>query len=356
METLLPSGWTMAASAFNWTPEIIASERTSAEIVTGIAKAGIATVVELEPGLLWRTFPAPQDQEVGAFRSAMEAAGGSVSIVGCSLDDYLTTTARRTTALRLEFLVPQLKAAHRVGAAGVRLPIGQAGPELLKLVQPLLHDLDLVLFEEIQGQQHPRNPQVLPALDHIASLDDDRIRVLVDISMLMPALPVTYLEELAKAGVAADLLARLETDWKDPATHDAVVTALRSDVVPPAIHTLFMNLMIRFGRSDASELKGILPLVGAFHLKFWDLQDTDGRVSRPLQQLGRLLGEEGFAGTLTSEWGGHEWLQDDPTVMTRRHLKLAKDALGTGAAAATASAALTANRDLMTSLNTLAES
>jgi hypothetical protein len=100
-----------------------------------------------------------------------------------------------------------------------------------------------------------------------------------------------------------------------------------------------MNLVIRFGRSDASELKGILPLVGAFHLKFWDLQDTDGRVSLPLKQLGRLLGEEGFAGTLTSEWGGHEWLQDDPTVMTRRHLELAKDALGTGAAAATANVA-----------------
>ena len=329
METHVPAHWTLAASSFNWTPEIITAKRTSAEIVAAIAQDNVSKVVELEPGLLWRTFPSPQDQEVDEFRSLLESVGGSVSIVGCSLDDYVTTTVRRTTAQRLEFLIPQLKAAHRVGAAGVRLPIGQAGPELLKLVQPLLHDLDLVLYEEIQGQQHPRNPQVLPALDHIAALDDERIRVLVDVSMLMPALPETYLEELAKGGLAPELLARLRADWKDPATNDAVMAALRSDSVPHAIHTLFMNLLIRFGRSDATELREILPLVGAFHLKFWDLEDDDGRVSQPLQDLGRLLDGEGFAGTLTSEWGGHEWLQDDPGDMTRRHLELSRSALMT---------------------------
>ncbi|MFI2566300.1 restriction endonuclease subunit R [Paenarthrobacter sp. NPDC018779] len=337
MEASLPAGWTLAASSFNWTPDIIKAERTAVDIVTGIAATGVADVVEVEPGSLWRTFPAPQDHEVDAFREALEAAGGRVGVVGCSLDDF-TTTERRTTGQRLEFLVPQLDAARRVGATGVRLPIGQAGPELLGLIQPLLHDLDLVLFEEIQGQQDPRNPRVRPALDHIAALDDARIRVLVDISMLMPALPVTYLEELARGGVSPVLCSRLESEWKDPATNDAVMAALRSGTVPPRIHTLFMNLLIRFGRSDASELKEILPLVGGFHLKFWDLEDADQRVSGPLQDLARLLGNEGFTGTLTSEWGGHEWLRDDPSEMTGRHLALAKSSLAAGAARETARA------------------
>ena len=35
----------------------------------------------------------------------------------------------------------------------------------------------------------------------------------------------------------------------------------------------------------------------------------------------------GFSGTLCSEWGGHEWLDDDPTRMTRDHLALARRAL-----------------------------
>ena len=75
-----------------------------------------------------------------------------------------------------------------------------------------------------------------------------------------------------------------------------------------------MNLLVRFGRSPVDVVRGILPLVGAFHLKFWDLDDADGRVSQPLRDLGTLLRDAapGFAGTLCSEWGGHEWLDAGP--------------------------------------------
>ena len=80
-----------------------------------------------------------------------------------------------------------------------------------------------------------------------------------------------------------------------------------------------------------------LPLVGAFHLKFWDLDDTDGRVSAPIRDLGALLAPSAFTGTLCSEWGGHEWLVEaDAADMTRRHLALARRALADGAAAAAA--------------------
>ncbi|MFF2028779.1 restriction endonuclease subunit R [Arthrobacter sp. NPDC058192] len=333
MVPVFPESWTLCASSFNWTPEIIAARRPAQDIVSGIADS-VSKSIELEPGLLWRSFPAPQDAEVDGLREALAAKEGRVSIVGASLDDFTSPTERRTLRERLDFLVPQLHAAHRVGASGIRLPIGQAGTELLALVQPLLHELDLVLYEEIQGQQTPRNPAVAPALDAIAGLADDRVRVLVDISMLMPALPVTYLEELRRGDVSADLLERLENDWRDPATPDAVTALLRSGKVPPPVHTLFMNLLIRFGRSDAADLQDILPLVGGFHLKFWDLDDADRRVTQPLSDLGGLLGRNGFKGTLTSEWGGHEWLQDDPTEMTRRHLALAETALAEGALAA----------------------
>lgn len=324
----IPTGWTFCASSFNWAPEIISARRTAAEIVTGIA--GTAQTIELEPGLVWRSFPDPRDAEVDALRDSLAAAGGSISIVGASLDDFTSPTDRRSLQERVDFLLPQLQAARRVGADGVRLPIGQAGGELLRRLLPLLYELDLVLYEEIQGQQSPANPAVAPALDEIAGLGDPHVRVLVDISMLMPALPVTYLDELRRAGVDAALMRRLENEWRDPATLDAVTALLRSGGVPPRIHTLFMNLLIRFGRSEAADLEGLLPLVGAFHLKFWDLDDDGGRVSQPLRDLGSLLGRHGFAGTLTSEWGGHEWLRDDPTEMTRKHLALAEAALTPG--------------------------
>lgn len=334
MTTELPAGWTLSASAFNWTPDVIRAEHAAPDLAVGIVTHGIAPVIELEPGQLWRSFPESADTEVDALRRRLDAAGGSVSIVGASLDDWLGPGRRRTQAERLAFLVPQLHAARRVGAAGVRLPIGQAGEPLLRELLPMLHELDLVLLEEIQGQQTPDSPTTAAAIDVIAGIDDPHVRLLVDISMLMPALPTTYLEQLARAGLPEGLMSRLAEDWRDPATAGAVVELLRSGAVPPAIHTMYMNLLVRFGRSRATELRGILPLVGAFHLKFWDLDDADDRVSQPVRDLGAVLAGSDFTGTMCSEWGGHEWLDGaDAADMTRRHLALARSALADGVAA-----------------------
>ena len=327
----LPPSWTLAASAFNWTPDVIRAERAAPDIAVGIVADGVAPVIELEPGQLWRSFPTTADAEVDALRAGLDAVGGSVSIVGASLDDWISPTRRRTEPERLEFLLPQLHAAHRVGAAGVRLPIGQAGEPLLRRLLPVLGELDLVLYEEIQGQQTPDSAAARGGIETIAGIDDPRVRLLVDISMLMPSLPQSYLDRLREGGVHETLLQRLATDWRDPATNGAVVDVLRSGGVPPQVHTMFMNLLVRFGRSDAADLRSVLPLVGAFHLKFWDLDDTDGRVSQPIRDLGAELAGTDFTGTLCSEWGGHEWIDADAADMTRRHLDLARTALNAGA-------------------------
>lgn len=323
----LPDAWTLAASAFNWTPEVILAARPATDIVVDIVGSGIAPMIEIEPGQLWRSFPEPDGTEVDALRDALAAVGGAVSIVGASLDDWAGRGRRRDDAERLAFLMPQLHDARRLGARGVRLPIGQAGEPLLRELLPVLHDLDLVLFEEIQGRQTPGSDAAGPAIDTIVRLDDPRVRLLVDISMLMPAAPESYLDKLRAGGVPTALISRLRSDWRDPATVDAIVGLLRSGGVPPQVHTLYMDLLVRFGCSDAAVLRDILPFVGAFHLKFWDLDDSDARVSQPIRDLGTLLGATGFTGTLTSEWGGHEWLDADPSDMTRAHLALARTAL-----------------------------
>ncbi|MEV8240500.1 restriction endonuclease subunit R [Microbacterium testaceum] len=319
----LPEGWTLSASAFNLTPEVIRAARSAPDLALTLVERGIASAVEIELGQMWRGFPAPPTRDVEAFHDRLAAEGGRVSIVGVSIDEY-DRGRRRTDAERRAFLEPQLRAAASVGAAGVRLPIGQAGAILDDLV-PLLEDLDLVLFEEAQGHETPAaRPE---DYDRIAELDTPHVRLLLDISMLMPALPVTYLERLERGGIPADLVGRLRDEWREPATHDAVIGLLRSGGVPGPVHTLYMNLLVRFGRAHVSDLASVLPLLGAAHLKFWDLDDADHRISHPLRDVGTALAATGFTGTLCSEWGGQEWLDDDPWEMTSRHLSLAAGAL-----------------------------
>lgn len=320
-------GWKFSANAFNLTPLVIEASDDAATIAESLVTGGIARDIEVELGQLWRSFPAPTADEGAALRERLARHGGRVSIVGGSIDDWASPDRRRDEDERFAFLLPQLHVAAALGARGIRLPLGQAGRPLLERLLPSLRDLDLVLFEEAQGQESPANPSAARAYETIADLDDPHVRLLLDSSMLMPALPVTYLERLAAAGLDAGLLARLRDEWLDPATLEGVVSTLRSGGVPPAVHTLFMNLLVRFGRTSIGELRSVLPLIGGVHLKFWDLDDADGRVSRPIAELGAALAGTGFTGTLCSEWGGHEWLDDDPLEMTRAHLALARTAL-----------------------------
>jgi hypothetical protein len=327
MTTPIPADWTLSASAFNLTPTVIEARRGAPEIAASLNSEGLASEIEVELGQLWRSFPAPRDDEAHALRDDLARLGGRVSIVGGSIDDWASPDRRRSDDERHDFLVPQLRAAAALGATGVRLPLGQAGPALLERLVPLLEELDLVLFEEAQGSGSPADPAAAPAYETIARLDTPHVRLLVDISMLMPALPVTYLDLLDDSDLPRDLVRRLREEWQDPATTGAVIDALRAGAVPPGIHTLYMNLLVRFGRSSIDELAPVLPLLSAAHLKFWDLDDTDGRVSQPIRDLGAALRRSGFTGTLCSEWGGQEWLDDDPLETTRAHLALARDAL-----------------------------
>ncbi|BDZ44453.1 hypothetical protein [Naasia aerilata] len=97
----LPNGWTLAASSFNWTPEVIRAERPAPEIVAAIAGDGVATVIELEAGQALRSFPEPTAEEVDALRSAVEEAGaGSASSARASTtSDRTAARAPRTSAV-----------------------------------------------------------------------------------------------------------------------------------------------------------------------------------------------------------------------------------------------------------------
>lgn len=323
----LPAGWVLTASAFNWTPEMVVGDRDAADIAVGIVEDGLAVEIEAEPGQLWRSFPGRSEGDAADFGERLAAVGGRVSILGASIDDWSPQGTRRTDDERLAFLLPQIEIAQQLGARGLRLPIGQAGRPLLDRVLPILHETGLTLFEEIQGSQTPGSPQAGSAIDQIVGIDDPHVRLLVDISMFMPAVPESYLARLEAGGIPGDLIETLRHRWRDPATVGAIVDLLRSGAVPASVHTLYMDMLVRFGRSEASVITEVLPWVGAFHLKFWDLDDSGDRVSGPIRDLEALLRGTDFAGTFCSEWGGHEWLDDDPTTITRDHLELARRAL-----------------------------
>jgi sugar phosphate isomerase/epimerase len=324
-----PAAWVLAASSFNWTRDILQAARTPHDIVVGIAQSRVSEVVEVELGQCFRSFPRMNEEEVDRLRLGLDAHGARVSIVGLGLDDYTSLVHHRTEAQRLAFLEPQLRAAQRLGAHGVRLPFGQPDPALLNALTPLLEALGLVLYLEIQGPQGPGSPGYEETMALFADGSNRRLQLLLDASMVTPMLPTSYLDCLGRSGVPADLVDRVTHGWEDPATAKAVRECLAGGQVPPQALALYMTMVVRFGTWTVADLEPLLPYTSAAHLKFWDLDDADGRVTGPLRQLASALDRHGFSGTLCSEWGGHDWYEgpESATEMTRRHLELVRATL-----------------------------
>ena len=84
---------------------------------SGSSQDGLAREIEAEPGQLWRSFPGRSEADAAAFGARLAAAGGRVSILGASIDDWSPHGTRRTDAERFAFLLPQIELAHQLGAA-----------------------------------------------------------------------------------------------------------------------------------------------------------------------------------------------------------------------------------------------
>jgi len=314
---------------FSWTDDLMRAERTPDQIAEDVCSSGYGSFLEVDAGQHFRSFPSIEDSETAALRRVFDGSAVRPSLLGLHIDAALSPTESLGEDARVELLVPQLRAAAALGAQGVRLPLGEAGAAVLARIQPLLHELDLVLVEEIQGSNRPGDDHVRSAVDVLAGFDDPHLRLLLDASVSMPALPPTYLEALAEAGARPDLLADMSAAWGEDGARSVIGPALGQGLPPAATH-MVMGSMVRFGWSDPGDWRELLPLVAGMHLKFWDLEDAENSVSRPLAAFAEGLREVGFTGVLCSEWGGHEWIDSaDGTAheFTRRHLVLAREAM-----------------------------
>ena len=123
----LPPGWVLSASAFNWTPEMIAGERDAVDIAVGHRRERPRAVeIEAEPGQLWRSFPGRSEADAAAFGARLTAAGGRVSILGASIDDWSPQGTRRTDDERFD--VPPAADRDRAPARRARrAPADRAG-------------------------------------------------------------------------------------------------------------------------------------------------------------------------------------------------------------------------------------
>ncbi len=317
------SGPRWSVTLFSFTNELLAADETPDDLLRRILRDGCDTV-EIDAAQHFRSFPVLDAAEVAATAGLVRAAGAAVSILGGGADVFPGPGREADDATVLAQLGSHIDAARLLGAEGVRIPFGVVAWPLLVRAAALADAAGVMLFEEVQGPARPDDPRIAERVALLEGSDGVGVRLLVDVSALMTALPRSYLASLRANGVPADVVARLDEAFVGGVVAPVVLPHLGDPALSPDAKSLLVTAMTRFGHGRASEWSALAPWVGGIHLKFWDLQQAEEDLAHETGALLEMLFAGGFAGTVCSEWGGHEWESSDvPAVaQTAAHRRL----------------------------------
>lgn len=318
------AGMTWAFTMFSLTHEFIVGDRSPAQLLEDVVDANLANVIEIDAPQYFESYPHFSGEELDKFRACVERHGIQLSILGV----YNDFGIRRGRPLDLDetetYIARQLEVAGLLGFAAARISFGVA-PELLQRLAHHAEQYGVPLLQEAQGPLTPTGREFESQRAAIDRIGSQYLGFVFDLSMCMPRLPITYLEELRRVGMPEVAVRYLDEAWltEDMGTIRERLSQLTSGaaLTPDAPARLFL-MFGRFGRTQVADWRDALGEFDAVHLKYWDLEDDDGRVSTPLADFRREFDSIGYHGVVTSEWGGHEWFVDGQPGgidMARRH-------------------------------------
>jgi sugar phosphate isomerase/epimerase len=320
---------TLGTTLFSLTNEWLSGAWTLDSMLRRVAADGLGPGLEVVGFQSFRDFPAVSATDAATLRSAVDEHG----LVPSALGVYVDTALRPGRLMGVEqgeaYLLPQLEAAHRLGFPLVRVGLGMDLALVERLV-PTLERLDVVLVLEVQGPTTMDSPVLSSTVELFERLQSGALGLVLDFSLSMTGLPVTFLARLRRDGMDVELEEALVTMWSGGGTAAQFVELAHARGAPEAVVARGLSPFIRFGSSDPAQFAPILPWVRHVHAKYWDLEDAERHVVVPHAAFLRLLTDAGYDGPVSSEWGGSEWLEADDVdafALTRRHLNLIRQLL-----------------------------
>ncbi|MFF2050314.1 hypothetical protein ACFVU2_01815 [Leifsonia sp. NPDC058194] len=294
---------------FSFTTELVRGDRSPLELIEDVLASGVTDTIEVDGPQCFTSLPVFPPEEVTAFREMVDRTGVGLSMLGVYNDRFTRPGHVFTAQEGADFISGQLASAAALGFRDTRIAF-PTDPEVLRLVAPSAEEHGVRLLQEVQGAATPDD--LIRALEAVDRIGSDALGFVFDLSACMPALPLTYLEALRRDGVPSSLVSYLDDAWRADSLDSMRqrLAELSQDLpLAPAARTRLSMPFGRFGRTTVADWRPLLSHFDAIHLKFWDLEDDELRVSAPIADVRQEFGAIGYDGVVTSEWGGHEWFE-----------------------------------------------
>ncbi|HEY0188498.1 MAG TPA: TIM barrel protein [Cellulomonas sp.] len=274
-----------------------------------------------------RGFPYVTDDFEATFKASVERNGLTPTSYGSYADPFMLPDRDLRPDEIVEYTIPQLQGARRLGFPIVRLQHFTA--EVIDRLLPWADRLDLRLGWELHVPMTLESPRTQYLLSLVQKYDTPRLGLIPDAGIFARSISARHLAEGRARGIAPELVDTAVRAWHEGLDLDAALHAVGDPSGAAPVRTWVGEVWDTFGHSDPADLHEILPYVPHVHGKFFHLVDGDEPDLR-YAELVRALVDGGYDGWVSSEYEGDApdslAIVQEHQAMIRRYVDAARTA------------------------------
>ncbi len=260
-----------------------------------------------------RGFPYMTDEFESIFRSAVDRYGLTPTSYGSYADPFVLPNRDRSEDELVDYTIPQLQGAARLGFPIVRLQHYTA--DAIDRLLPWADRLDLTLGWELHVPMTLSSSRTRQLLDIIEAYDTPRLGIIPDAGIFARSVSESQIRRGRELGMPETTIQAALDAWEQDRQLDEALEIIGSPDPTSPITTWAGLIWDTFGRSDPAELADVIDRVVHVHGKFFDIVDGDEPDLRYRDLVASLM-HNGYTGWISSEYEGAVGVGESGSTIT----------------------------------------
>jgi sugar phosphate isomerase/epimerase len=251
-----------------------------------------------------RYFPHVSDEFERQFKSAIERYQLTPTSYGSYADPGMIPGRNLTEDELVEYTIPQIKGAAKLGLPIVRLQYF-VDPVVERLL-PYAEKCRVKMGYELHVPLALESAETQGLIKHVSKISSEHLGLIPDGGLFCRTIPKMFLDEGVRNGVPQGILDRVQALWQEKASEEAAHSEIEKLGGDQISDILVARCWALFGQSDPALLSEIMPYIIHAHGKFFHMEDGAEATVR-YEEFVKALVKGGYRGFMSSEFEGHQF-------------------------------------------------
>ncbi len=318
----------LATSLFSYAYEWNSGEYSLEDIFVKTKEYALGAGIEMVGFQSLKGFPNITENQISEVKKLFDKYEFIPVCLDANVDLVLKRNHFKTIDETVDYLIPQIKAAERLGFSILRVQM-TAQPEVLRKLVNFAEKSNVKLGMELHTPYSVNNPSVMVLRELYEEIDSPYLGFIPDMGTCMREITPALLNSFKAVGVTDEMIEITKEIWEKDLPMPTKFGELfeRTSTLgatPPQIGRLNMAFSMN-GRQPIEMWKEVMPRVIHIHGKFYGFDEEGNEPSIDYAKILKVFSESGYDGYISSEYEGSAFTDEYSAFeMVKKHHELCK--------------------------------